>query len=227
MRHDVAPAPSAGRILRRIGNQRRLPDHRRMDLRIVLTLCLLLPLTAQAADDIFIYKQGNGARYYTDRKAMPFSGLTYIGHYGRPTAVLSCQGMNAAKLEARAAQYQELIDSNADNFGVDPKLVKAVMRTESCFDARAVSKVGARGLMQLMPGTASEMGVNNSFDPAQNIMGGVKYLSQMLQRFKQDYKLALAAYNAGPGAVERHKGIPPFRETQHYVKKVLESYRGR
>lgn len=192
----------------------------------LLLVIVATPLcgTARAADTIYHYKEGGVTHYFSDRKVLPGGDYVYIGKYGRPTAVLSCTGMTPAKLEARADKFEPIITRQAEDFGVDAALVKAVMRVESCFDPKAVSRVGARGLMQLMPGTASEMGVSDSFDPAQNIRGGVKYLSLMLKRFKQSTNLALAAYNAGPGAVERHRGIPPFRETQAYVKKVLSHY---
>jgi soluble lytic murein transglycosylase-like protein len=103
--------------------------------------------------------------------------------------------------------------------------VKAVIRVESCFDVQAVSRVGARGLMQLMPATASELGVKNAFDAEQNIEGGVRYLRKMLERFDNDTEMAVAAYNAGPQAVARHRGVPPYEETQRYVKRVLAEYR--
>ena len=105
-------------------------------------------------------------------------------------------------------------------YGLDEALIYAVIRAESNFDPNAVSHAGARGLMQLMPGTAAEMGVTDIFDPTQNVAGGTQYLSKMMGLFN-DKKLALAAYNAGPENVKRHKGIPPFQETQHYVKTVL------
>lgn len=119
--------------------------------------------------------------------------------------------------------FDRMILSAAETFDVDPALVKAVVAAESNFDPMAVSPVGAQGLMQLMPNTAREMGVDWPFDPKQNLKGGVRYLRAMLDRFG-DTRFALAAYNAGPEAVHRHGGIPPYRETQNYVKRVMKFY---
>jgi soluble lytic murein transglycosylase-like protein len=113
----------------------------------------------------------------------------------------------------------------ARRHGLDPELVLAVIAVESAFRKDAVSPKGAQGLMQLMPGTARELGVKDAFDPAQNLDAGARYLNALLEQFHGDVKLAIAAYNAGPGAVKRHKGIPPYRETRAHVEKVLERYR--
>jgi soluble lytic murein transglycosylase-like protein len=117
-----------------------------------------------------------------------------------------------------------LVDQNAATWQVDPALIKAVIANESGFDANATSSAGAMGLMQLMPGTASDLGVANAYDPAQNVSGGTRYLKGLLQRFNGDLHLAIAAYNAGPAAVEKYGGIPPYAETQNYVTSVLGSY---
>jgi soluble lytic murein transglycosylase-like protein len=105
--------------------------------------------------------------------------------------------------------------------GVDPRLVESVIRAESAFNPTAVSRTGARGLMQLMPQTAAMLGVRDSFDPRQNIEGGVRHLRYLLDRYPGNVSLAVAAYNAGEGAVDSHRGIPPFAETQQYVQRVL------
>ncbi len=122
------------------------------------------------------------------------------------------------------AQIDQLVSANATTFGVDPNLVKAIIANESGFNANATSKVGAQGLMQLMPGTAAGLGVSNAYDPAQNVWGGTKYIKGLMDRFGGDMRKAVAAYNAGPGAVEKYGGVPPYAETQNYVQNVLASY---
>ena len=121
---------------------------------------------------------------------------------------------------------RELASAAARRHGLDPDLVMAVVSVESGFRPQAVSPKGAQGLMQLMPRTASSLGVANALDPAQNLDGGTRHLGQLLTLYGGDVTRALAAYNAGEGAVDRHGGVPPYRETRAYVKKVLERYRG-
>jgi soluble lytic murein transglycosylase-like protein len=118
-------------------------------------------------------------------------------------------------------QFSELINAAAQKHGIDPALLKALIRQESNFNPNARSPAGASGLTQLMPGTAAALGVTNPLDPAQAIEGGAKYLAQQLEAFDGDVRRALAAYNAGPGAVQRYGGVPPYAETQNYVRAVM------
>jgi len=120
--------------------------------------------------------------------------------------------------------YGPTIDDKAREYDVDPKLVYAIIKAESNGQADAVSAKGAKGLMQLMDGTAEELGVADSLDPGQNIAGGTKYLGQLLKKYDGDVKLAVAAYNAGPGTVSKYNGVPPYSETRDYVDKVLETF---
>ncbi|MDQ1269895.1 MAG: Soluble lytic murein transglycosylase-like protein [Thermodesulfobacteriota bacterium] len=120
--------------------------------------------------------------------------------------------------------YNDIISRAASAFGVDHALIKAVIHAESCFDPNAVSTQGARGLMQIMPQNDASLNISNPFDPSQNIMGGTRYLKRMLTRYNEKLALALAAYNAGPSAVDKYNNIPPYEETQTYVERVKSLY---
>ena len=125
----------------------------------------------------------------------------------------------------RENRYDEIIRRASEKHGVDFFLIKSVIKAESLFDPKAVSSAGAKGLMQLMPDTATEVGVNNVFDAEQNIMGGTKYLKKLMKRFKNNAKSAVAGYNAGPAAVVYYDGVPPFDETMNYVDKIHGFYK--
>jgi hypothetical protein len=169
--------------------------------------------------DIYRYIDENGVVCYTDA---PF---------GKKGKRIYKEKVDSSPSEQQAVRtdpdYHGIVEEKATKYKIDPSLIKAVIKTESNWNNRAVSRKGAMGLMQLMPFTASEMAVHNPFNPEENIEGGTRYLRYLLERFNGDLTLALAAYNAGPEAVERFRSVPPITETRQYVSKVLSLYNGR
>jgi len=151
------------------------------------------------------------------------SSIQFNADVSAALAAGSSNVRSTARPVARAA-IQRYVNVNAAAAGVDPALIEAIIAKESGFDPTATSSAGARGLMQLMPQTAASLGVSDAYDPAQNIRGGTRYLRALLDRFGS-VELAVAAYNAGPSAVERYGGVPPYAETRSYVRSVLARYR--
>lgn len=198
--------------------------HRRICL---ASLLLLLPVAGAPADGpTYKYRDSDGNIWFTDR---PASGAKipeyeFVGYHGRPPARASCRTASDTETARRAEAISGPLAEYANRFGVDPQLARAIVSVESCFDPEAVSRVGAQGLMQLMPATARALGVEDVFNIHENLRAGVQYFKQLHRRYDGDTVLALAAYNAGPAAVDRHDGIPPYRETQRYVTRVLENW---
>lgn len=156
--------------------------------------------------------------------------VVFLASLGRSTRAFSAEladaraRRTALSLPTAPADLRDLIDRAARRSGADPALLTAIVAVESGFNARAVSHAGAKGLTQLMDTTARAMGVQDPFDPWQNLIGGARYLNSLLVRYRGDLRLALAAYNAGPSAVDRYGGIPPYQETQRYVVSVMQAF---
>jgi len=183
----------------------------KLTLSFILLLCLALGLCPFTSADIYRYKDNDGVWHFTNIQKDTRYTLYIRTKDKKPSQYIE--------------EYEGIIKQATQRFNVDPSLVKAVIKAESDFDHKAVSRKGAQGLMQLMPETADDMEVSDPFNPEENIYGGIRYLSLLLKRFKQDKTLAIAAYNAGPEAVEAHGGVPPFPETKAFVAKVLDFHK--
>ena len=127
-------------------------------------------------------------------------------------------------LKAQTTDIDKIIETFADKYNVDGDFIKAIIKQESGFNPKATSKKGAMGLMQLMPKTAESLGISDAYNPWENVEGGVKYIKGFLDKYNNNHELALAAYNAGPGAVNRYGGVPPYKETQNYIKAIMSNY---
>lgn len=180
---------------------------------VIIILIFLIPIIGhllvfpcKCSGDIYKFTDKNGVVYYTNVPTTPGGKLV----------------IREKRFDPRSIKYERLISKISKKHMVDDALVKAIIRVESNFDTKAVSKAGAIGLMQLMPKTAEEMRVKDPFNPKENIEGGVRYLKYLLNRFKDDLTLSIAAYHAGAGAVTKYNGVPPFDSTQKYVKAVLK-----
>jgi len=182
-----------------------------MQLIGVVMVGLALSWAVPALGAIYYHVDERGVAHFTNAPTTP-------AYRPLPPGVLP------ATARMSASSVAELVEAFAAEHGVDSALIKAVIQVESNFNPRAVSRKGAQGLMQLMPSTIWRLSVGDAFDPHENIGAGVRYLRQLLDQFQGDLTLALAAYNAGENAVLRYKGVPPYRETQEYVKKVKSLY---
>lgn len=164
------------------------------------------------------FRMTNEARFESLKK------LPQIGELTSLNKANEIKKSDKTNLFADKAQLKEMITKTAEKYGVDAKLVQAVVKQESAFNPKATSHCGAMGLMQLMPATAKGLGVKDAYNPVQNVDGGVRYLKSMLDKYNGNVILALAAYNAGPGAVDKYDDVPPYKETQNYVKNILANY---
>ena len=183
-----------------------------------LALLLSAPAVQAASENIYKYVDRNGVTVYTNVKPRGVAARI-IGTYSCPACKVDSK-IDWTHTGLNVTAYREEIATAARLNDVDESMVRAIIHAESAFRHEALSPVGAQGLMQLMPGTAGMYGVDNAFDPKQNIAAGVKHLRMLLDMFDGDFELAAAGYNAGENAVLRHGGIPPYAETQVYVERV-------
>ena len=196
---------------------------RHISLSLYLCVFALAFGASESEADVYMLKDSRGVTYFTDKKPSTKSNFKLVKKY-RSFKRTSSRSYSRRALRNMTSAYDGLIEDAAKRYRLDAALVKSVIKVESDFNRFSISSKGARGLMQLMPETAKMMKVKNLFNPRQNIYGGSRYLRRMLDRFGGDLRLALAAYNAGPTSVSTYNGIPPYKETQRYVRKVFKVY---
>ncbi len=212
----------------------KLTQHIRLSVFIVLLLQSNVSQAASRWSMVYVYEKPDGSHLMTSSRLKHTKYRlvkTYktrkvqkkVAHKGLRAKPLHSV-CNKERMRVRADKYRRPIEVYSRIYGVDESLVHSIIKNESCYQVKAKSPVGAIGLMQLMPATAKDMMISNPWDPEQNIQGGVRYIAEMLKEFNGDLKLAVAAYNAGPGNVHKHNGVPPFRETRTYVKRVIADY---
>lgn len=187
--------------------------------RTLLSVLVVVCTASPAAAQIYSWRDADGKLVVSDKPRSDKGPQTTYEVHGAATVRATIPLVSSA----RSAPYDASITEHARRQGVAPDLVRAVIQVESAFNPTAVSNKGAMGLMQLMPATARDLGVTNPFDPDQNIRGGVTYLKQLLDRYDNKVELALAAYNAGMGNVEKYGDVPPFKETRNYVDKITKA----
>lgn len=187
--------------------------------RFALISVIVLMFASPAFPDIYKYTDENGVVCYTDAPMGKKTEKVLKEKYSEVQTKETTSGAGRT--------YNEYVRKAASKYSLEPDLIHAVIKTESNGNHRAVSRKGAMGLMQLMPGTASDLNVSNPFNPEENIEGGARYLRYLLEKFNGDMTLALAAYNAGPKTVEKYGSVPPIYETRQYVKKVYSLYNGK
>jgi len=186
---------------------------------LVVAAFLAASAAVPARADVYAWKDKNGRLVVSDRPGGP--SVQHATYSVRGTETIRTTRLDVGATFNRA-DLHAIADRHADAHAINPALVRAVIQAESAWNTRAVSPKGALGLMQLMPETATELGVVDPFDPGQNIQAGVRYLKRLLDRYDGNAELALAAYNAGPGAVDKYGGkVPPYRETREYVRKIV------
>ncbi|KJR43305.1 Lytic transglycosylase, catalytic [Candidatus Magnetoovum chiemensis] len=218
-----------------------------MIILLIITLSLLImPSSIEAV--IYKYTDRNGVVYYTNVPLMSTNSKSYTLQGSAKTGKKESTKVNSGKAKRvpitsknikkyksykrsynkkQVKEIEQIVHSKAAKYRIDPSLVKAIIKAESNWNPEALSPKGAMGLMQLMPSTARLLSVDNPYDPSDNIDGGVRYMKYLLYKFNGDVSLAVAAYNAGPGAVEKYGSIPPYNETQNYVQRVISSYKGK
>jgi soluble lytic murein transglycosylase len=209
-------APGHAVILARFGKNRLMPIHKLVGFMVLAWA--VFGIAPSALADIYMYKDKNGVITFTN-----------VPNHTAYRRVLRSANNSLPSVGQFNASYDHLIRTASGRHSVDADLIRAVIKTESDFNAAARSHKGAMGLMQLMPDTARLHNVVDAYDPVENVEGGVRHLRMLLDRYQGNLELSLAAYNAGSGAVEKYRGIPPFAETKEYVRRVLrfyDSYRG-